>query len=262
MTAGARHGGQETGSGLASPRRGGGSRMENANARLQALVWPDRANRGWALRSNVGPDRRAYGVLGRERREVLAGGNRRRSHRPLVSPLRPNGPKACWPLVQLMASSINDAVLTVIRQPRRFRPPADGAAVLPFLPFDHDAVPPGVVCAVGFPRAGLRGDGRFVLPRADRQPIQERERVMAFWETADGWHPHTPLHVLEGAADVWGPWFAWRPVRTEGKPGRPGQWVWLRTIERRWFYPAPWFCPPAPFRWREYRLSHPEGGET
>jgi hypothetical protein len=85
---------------------------------------------------------------------------------------------------------------------------------------------------------------------------------MAYWETPTGWHPRTPLHVLEGAADQWEPWFAWRPVRLEGKPAAPGRLVWLRRIERRWFYPAIWFCPPAPFRWREYRsIPAPPHGE-
>lgn len=80
---------------------------------------------------------------------------------------------------------------------------------------------------------------------------------MTFWETPDGWHERTPLHVREGEAGPWERWFAWFPVRVGASPETYGYLVWLETIERRWFYPPIWFIPPAPWRWREYRLPTP-----
>lgn len=66
-----------------------------------------------------------------------------------------------------------------------------------------------------------------------------------------------PLHQLEGKATEWVPWFAWYPVRLhkpyEFFPGlyMPGtKRAWLRWIERRYFYAAPWFVI---HRWTEYR---------
>lgn len=85
--------------------------------------------------------------------------------------------------------------------------------------------------------------------------------MSVFWETAEGYHPNTPMHVLEGMAGKWEPWFAWYPVVLSTKPLAPGRRVWLKRIERRWFYPALWFVPPAPMRWREFRLPPSSGGE-
>ena len=56
-----------------------------------------------------------------------------------------------------------------------------------------------------------------------------------------------PLHIQEGVASEWEPWFAWYPVKTE-----QGPWIWLCRTYRRFFYPPAWFIPPAPWRWREY----------
>lgn len=78
---------------------------------------------------------------------------------------------------------------------------------------------------------------------------------MAYWETDDGWHPYTPLHVREGMAGPWQRWFAWFPVVVDASPGCDGRRVWLTYVERRWFYPPTWFIPPAPHRWREYRVT-------
>jgi hypothetical protein len=65
------------------------------------------------------------------------------------------------------------------------------------------------------------------------------------------------MHVTEGSASQWQPWFAWRPVMLcvadELVPywyHRTGGWTWLRWIERRTFYAAPWFIIHG---WREYR---------
>lgn len=58
---------------------------------------------------------------------------------------------------------------------------------------------------------------------------------------------HIPMHIQEGVATKWEPYFAWLPVKTE-----QGTWVWLRKTNRRWFYPPAWFSPPAPTCWAEY----------
>lgn len=58
---------------------------------------------------------------------------------------------------------------------------------------------------------------------------------------------YAPLHIIDGQALGWTRWFAWRPVRSE-----QGNWIWLRSTWRREFYPPLWFCPPAPYMWREY----------
>jgi hypothetical protein len=67
-----------------------------------------------------------------------------------------------------------------------------------------------------------------------------------------------PLHVQEGAATEWRRWFAWHPVRLSSQvyecPGysywHDGSWTWLRWVERRRFYAAPWFVI---HRWDEFR---------
>jgi hypothetical protein len=57
-----------------------------------------------------------------------------------------------------------------------------------------------------------------------------------------------PLHIVDGEAQAWHRWFAWRPVRSE-----QGSYIWLRVTWRRRFLPPLWFCPPAPFEgWYEY----------
>ena len=68
-----------------------------------------------------------------------------------------------------------------------------------------------------------------------------------------------PLFVQEGDASAWRPWFAWRPiwVRSLEFPYPREQMVWLRWIERRRFYPAPWFLAGvvADTSWPEYRIQ-------
>lgn len=67
-----------------------------------------------------------------------------------------------------------------------------------------------------------------------------------------------PLHVREGGSTDWFRWFAWRPVRLSSQvyeaPGFSyalnGDWTWLRWVERRRFYAAPWFVVSG---WDEYR---------
>lgn len=55
-----------------------------------------------------------------------------------------------------------------------------------------------------------------------------------------------PLHISEGAAGPWVPWFAWHPVRLiDGV-----SWAWLRIVYRRRFYAAPWFVIPS---WLQYK---------
>ena len=43
----------------------------------------------------------------------------------------------------------------------------------------------------------------------------------------------------------WRKWFAWHPVRTED-----WKWVWLETVERKWFTPN---IPTRPSSWIIYR---------
>lgn len=64
-----------------------------------------------------------------------------------------------------------------------------------------------------------------------------------------------PMHVLEGAATPWRPWFAWCPTRLseevrDGYFRLSGDWTWLRWIERRRFYAGPWFVI---WGWDEFR---------
>jgi hypothetical protein len=66
-----------------------------------------------------------------------------------------------------------------------------------------------------------------------------------------------PMHVSEGSVTKWRPWFAWHPVKLyevdEVVPywyHRTGPWAWLRRVERRTFYAAPWFVI---WKWEEYR---------
>lgn len=68
------------------------------------------------------------------------------------------------------------------------------------------------------------------------------------------------MHVSEGSATKWRPWFAWHPVKlyeaddvTPYWYHRSGPWVWLRWIERRTFYAAPWFVINL---WSEFRAPH------
>lgn len=66
----------------------------------------------------------------------------------------------------------------------------------------------------------------------------------------------TPLHIQEGAATPWRAWFAWLPTLLS-EPVAPnhylprGGWTWLRWVERRRFYAAPWFVIS---HWDEFRL--------
>lgn len=81
---------------------------------------------------------------------------------------------------------------------------------------------------------------------------------MSYWATPSGWHPNTPMHVKEGHAGQWYRWFAWRPVQMSEPYGKL---VWLKTIERRTFFPALWFVHIVP-QWEEYREIPTPGQET
>jgi hypothetical protein len=76
-----------------------------------------------------------------------------------------------------------------------------------------------------------------------------------------------PLHVQEGWSTDWFCWFAWRPVRLSERVYEPddfsylpnGRWAWLRWVERRVFFAAPWFCVRG---WTEFRIPPPRDMEA
>lgn len=76
-----------------------------------------------------------------------------------------------------------------------------------------------------------------------------------YWDTPEGLDPKAPLWAKEGNASAWEPWFAWHPVKTHKPREAFGKWTWLRWIERRTFYCAPWFCIHS---FVEYRRGYVE----
>jgi hypothetical protein len=66
-----------------------------------------------------------------------------------------------------------------------------------------------------------------------------------YWETEDGTlRPGAPMWAKEGNASKWQDWFAWYPVSCAAPGEAFHKWVWLRTVQRRRFYCAVWFCIP------------------
>lgn len=54
-----------------------------------------------------------------------------------------------------------------------------------------------------------------------------------------------PLYISEGRAGPWHGWFAWHPVRLEC-----GCLAWLRSVQRRRFKFADWFCFDGQWEYR------------